>query len=183
MFLVSIPSFHTSHCQFTAISTSHIATFHYKTWRTIVNIRFHRIYQIKLHNLKTSYSSSHIKLNQQLPFRVVDNHVVRTPFSRPHIQRWFDYGLTLTGSRTFVIIQFFICTSMSLQHTPSITFCQWFCTIIARQRRLVDRLYSVLSQIQVHYLCVAVDQPFTISLHHRIFVTNEVPDLFSTHNP
>ena len=90
----STSSFHTSHCQFTVISTNHIATFHHKTWRTIVNIRFHSIYQIKLHNLETSYSSPYIKLHQQLPFRVVDNHIIWTPFSRPHIQCRFNYSLT-----------------------------------------------------------------------------------------
>ena len=94
----STSSFHTSHCQFMVISTNHIATFHHKTWRTIVNIRFHSIYQIKLHNLETSHSSPYIKLHQQLPFRVVDYHIIRTPFSRPHIQCRFDYGLSFTSS-------------------------------------------------------------------------------------
>lgn len=77
---------------------SHIVTFHYKTWRTIVNIRFHSIYQVKLHNLETSYGSSYIELNQQLPFRVVDYHIIRTTFPCPHIQRWFDYRLSFTCS-------------------------------------------------------------------------------------
>ena len=45
---------------------SAMAAFHCQTWRTIVNVRFHRIDQIKLHNLETTNGSPDIKLNEEL---------------------------------------------------------------------------------------------------------------------
>ena len=95
MFPVNQPSFHTSYYQFVT-STCNIATFHYKTWRTIVNIRFCSVNQIELYNLEPTHRSTNIKLNKQLPFRVVDYHIVRSPLPGPHINHRFNIRLSFT---------------------------------------------------------------------------------------
>ena len=95
MFPVNQPSFHTSYYQFVT-STCNIANFHYKTWRTIVNIRFCSVNQIELYNLEPTHRSTNIKLNKQLPFRVVDYHIVRSPLPGPHINHRFNIRLSFT---------------------------------------------------------------------------------------
>ena len=95
MFPVNQPSFHTSYYQFVT-PTCNIATFHYKTWRTIVNIRFCSVDQIELYNLEPTHRSANIKLNKQLPFRVVDYHIVRSPLPGPHINHRFNIRLSFT---------------------------------------------------------------------------------------
>ena len=47
----------------------------------------------------------------------------------------------------------------------------------------MGELYSVLSQIQVHLLCVAVDYTFKYSLHSLITVANGFPVCFPIYNP
>ena len=82
-----------------SIYNSNTVTFHYRTWRTIVNIRFHCVNQIKLNNLKTANSCSHIVFNKQLSLRIVYNHIIRSFFTSPHINCGLNNGLTLTGTR------------------------------------------------------------------------------------
>lgn len=45
------------------------------------------------------------------------------------------------------------------------------------------RLYSLISQLEVHLLCVAVDYVFKHSLNTLIIVTNDLPAYFLNHNP
>ena len=47
----------------------------------------------------------------------------------------------------------------------------------------MDGLYSALSQVQVHHLCVAVDYTFKYSLHSLITVANGFPVYFPIRNP
>lgn len=47
----------------------------------------------------------------------------------------------------------------------------------------MDGLYSALSQVQVHHLCVAVDYTFKYSLHSLITVANGFPVCFPIYNP
>lgn len=93
-----------------------VITFHYKTWHTIVNIRFHSIYKIKLNDLEASYRTSYIILYKKLPFRVINNHVIWTSFTHPHIYRRFNYSLTLSCSGNSKLVIF-------LQKRPQTT-CQ-----------------------------------------------------------
>nr|DAG54908.1 MAG TPA: hypothetical protein [Caudoviricetes sp.] len=46
----------------------------------------------------------------------------------------------------------------------------------------MGRLYSVVSQLQVHFLRVAVDYAFNHSLHSLITVANSFPVYFITYN-
>ena len=62
----------------------------------IVNVRFHRIDEIKLNNLEPPDSTPNIELDQQLTLRVVDNHVILSHLPGPHIQSRLNYRLALT---------------------------------------------------------------------------------------
>lgn len=64
-----------------------VAAFHYETWHTIINIRFHGVNQIKLHNLVPSAGCFHVVLDEQLALRVVNHHVVGSLLTSPHIDR------------------------------------------------------------------------------------------------
>ena len=68
----------------------------------------------------------------------------------------------------FVTAQLFICTSMPLQHTFGVPFCHRLCTCVTRQQGLLDRLYSVASQPQVHHPRSEADLDFTPSLRPLI---------------
>ena len=98
MFQGVTPSFHSSHYQF-SISLDMVIAFHYKTWRTIVDICLHSIDKIKLYNLHATDRSPDIVLNQQLTFRIVDDHIVQSFLPCPHVKGRFDYGLSFTCAR------------------------------------------------------------------------------------
>lgn len=77
---------------------SYAIAFHYGTWRTIVNVGFHGVNQIKLHDGEPPHRTAHIILNQKLALRIVNDHIIGTGFSSPHIDRRFDNSLTFTST-------------------------------------------------------------------------------------
>ena len=91
-FQVISPSFHASYHQFYCL---HSATaFHHWTWRTIVNVRLHNIYEVKLNNLIPANRATNIKFDQKLTFRVVNNHVTGLIFASPHIKHRLNISLS-----------------------------------------------------------------------------------------
>ena len=66
--------------------------------KRIINICLHSIDQVELYYLETSYSCTYVILNQKFTLRIIDNHVVRTFFTHPHINRRLNNSLTFTGT-------------------------------------------------------------------------------------
>ena len=79
-------------------SGGHAAAFHCRTWRTIVDVGFHSIDQIELHDLEPAHRAADVKLHQKLALGVIDNHVVRRFLAHPHVDRGLNDRLAFTGA-------------------------------------------------------------------------------------
>ena len=66
--------------------------------KRIVNVRFHGIDQVELHDLEPAHGCADVVLHQKFALGVIDDHVVRALLTHPDIKHRLNVRLTFTGT-------------------------------------------------------------------------------------
>ena len=66
--------------------------------KRIVNVRFHGIDEIELHDLEPAHGGADVVLHQKFALGVIDDHVVRALLTHPDIKHRLNVRLTFTGT-------------------------------------------------------------------------------------
>ena len=66
--------------------------------KRIVNVRFHGIDEVELHDLEPAHGGTDVVLHQKFALGVIDDHVVRALLTHPDIEHRLNIGLTFTST-------------------------------------------------------------------------------------
>ena len=66
--------------------------------KRIVNVRFHGIDEVELHDLEPAHGGADVILHQKFALGVIDDHVVRALLTHPNIEHRLNVRLTLTST-------------------------------------------------------------------------------------
>ena len=66
--------------------------------KRIVNVRFHGIDEVELHDLEPAHGGANVVLHQKFALGVIDDHVVRALLTHPDIEHRLNVRLTFTST-------------------------------------------------------------------------------------
>ena len=136
------------HCAFGIITFARRVGCHSKR---VVNIRFHRVDQVELNDLVTTDRCANIVFNDKFALRIIDDDIILTLLTKPHIQRRLNDGLTFT------------CAGNSQNHR--IDGCRIYDISTGRTLRLVQRkLPVVVDQIGNSFIAAELITVLTIRI-------------------